>query len=99
MGLRKEGEMPKETIVTELTKPSDGEAVAVEVAWGRHQDVQLTTKLVDSDTRESKSLCVTDEHGEWDFEGGWYATLTRYEINELIRYLRRARDQAFGRDE
>lgn len=32
-------------------------------------------------------------------EGGWYVDLGRREINELIRVLRRARDQAFGRDE
>ena len=28
-----------------------------------------------------------------------YVDLGRYEINQLIRILRRARDQAFGRDE
>ena len=30
---------------------------------------------------------------------GWYTTLDRRGINDLIRVLRRARDQAFGRDE
>lgn len=30
---------------------------------------------------------------------GWYVNLNRYQVNELIRILRRARDQAFGRDE
>lgn len=31
---------------------------------------------------------------------GWYMTLeTRSQVNDLIRTLRRARDQAFGRDE
>lgn len=30
---------------------------------------------------------------------GWYVNLNRHQVNELIRILRRARDQAFGRDE
>lgn len=30
---------------------------------------------------------------------GWYVNLDRHQINDLIRILRRARDQAFGRDE
>jgi hypothetical protein len=30
---------------------------------------------------------------------GWFCDLDRRGINELIRHLRRARDQAFGRDE
>lgn len=30
---------------------------------------------------------------------GWYVGLDRRGINDLIRVLRRARDQAFGRDE
>ncbi len=30
---------------------------------------------------------------------GYYVTMGRGEINALIRHLRRARDQAFGRDE
>src|SRR5262245_41923080 len=39
------------------------------------------------------------EHPDPDFDG-WYATLERREdVNRLIRVLRRARDQAFGRDE
>lgn len=28
-----------------------------------------------------------------------WATLTRFEVNQIIRFLRRARDSAFGRDE
>lgn len=32
-------------------------------------------------------------------QSGWYIDLNRRGINELIRVLRRARDQAFGRDE
>lgn len=30
---------------------------------------------------------------------GYFQQLSRYQINSLIRVLRRARDQAYGRDE
>lgn len=33
------------------------------------------------------------------FSEGMFVSLDRYGINKLIRHLRRARDQAFGRDE
>lgn len=32
-------------------------------------------------------------------QSGWYVDLDRKGINDLIRVLRKARDQAFGRDE
>jgi hypothetical protein len=32
-------------------------------------------------------------------QDGWFIDLDRYGLNNLIRNLRRARDQAFGRDE
>lgn len=38
------------------------------------------------------------DFGEWE-KSGWYVDLDRRAINDLIRVLRRARDQAFGRDE
>lgn len=34
-----------------------------------------------------------------DPEDGWYVDLNRAEINRLIKALRTARDQAYGRDE
>jgi hypothetical protein len=34
-----------------------------------------------------------------DTSGGWFVQLDRAGINHLIRSLRKARDQSFGRDE
>jgi hypothetical protein len=68
----------------------------VDVRWGREQGyVQIVTKAEDPfggrfGGDEDLSIVVTD---------GYYVDLGRKEINDLIRNLRRARDQAFGRDE
>jgi len=35
----------------------------------------------------------------WLAQEGWFIDLDRYGLNSLIRNARRARDQAFGRDE
>lgn len=57
----------------------------VGVGWGRDQGmVQLGTVY----DRDSYDPCL-----------GVYVDLDRNQINKLIRVLRRARDQAFGRDE
>lgn len=60
-------------------------AFRVEVGWSRQGSVQVAT--IDPDavlgTRES----------------GLYVELDRVGINQLIRLLRKARDQAYGRDE
>ncbi|MFZ0789743.1 MAG: hypothetical protein WAM94_08985 [Chromatiaceae bacterium] len=43
---------------------------------------------------------LSDPERLFDSESmGMFWTPNRYQINELIRVLRRARDQAFGRDE
>lgn len=43
---------------------------------------------------------ITDSGRLFSHESlGMFWTPNRYQINELIRVLRRARDQAFGRDE
>lgn len=66
----------------------------VDVRWGRDQGyVQVVTKAEDA------------WGGRWaegegsHFTDGMYVNLDREAINRLIRNLRRARDQAFGRDE
>jgi hypothetical protein len=86
-----EGEMPREIIHDDRPLPGgDGEQsipFAVSVGWGRDSEgVQIAT--ID--------LRVEDVHSP---EHGWFVDLDRYRINQLIRVLRRARDQAFGRDE
>lgn len=83
--------MPKETILSDLMFGEGSEAVGIEVHWGREAEyVQLATTLIDQSTHDRLKREV---------EGGWFANLNRHKINDLIRKLRRARDQAFGADE
>lgn len=68
----------------------------VDVRWGREQGyVQVVTKAENAfggrwAGEEDVATHVTD---------GFFVDLDRQAINGLIRNLRRARDQAFGRDE
>lgn len=63
--------------------PSDN--LAVEVTWGR-----------DSGSVQIATTNQTIDH--FALERGWFKDLNRDEINRLITVLRRARDQAFGKD-
>lgn len=76
--------MPKEVIYDPYM--NDG-GVRTEIRWSRDGFIQLAT--------------VADEAPGPSGLGaeGWFVHLDRKAVNELIRYLRRARDQAFGRDE
>lgn len=85
--------MPKEYISSEPQ-----ERGSVKVAWGRDSgDIQIAvagpvgwrTSLVD----------LTPQAVEPDNALDWHFSPNRFEINKLIRVLRTARDQAFGRDE
>lgn len=84
----------------------------VEVSWGRDSShVQIATYCpsrlvagtIPADVRPDGSS-VAPDIGKDDITiesqpfTGWYADLTRFEINTLIQNLRRARDQAFGKD-
>lgn len=85
--------MPKEVVHTSEQYSSDypDETLLAQVGWGRDAEyVQLSTVRVKT---------VTHEPVESTVSGGWYVSLNRSGINDLIRNLRRARDQAFGRDE
>jgi hypothetical protein len=53
----------------------------------------------DADIPEEASLLVDPLVKASDLGRGLFATLDREGINRLIRVLRRARDQAYGRDE
>lgn len=79
--------MPKERI---LSLPIDDTLTPiVQITWGRDSEhVQLAT--LNSDGVE---LEPTPEGN------GWFVSLSRNGINQMIRILRRARDQAYGRDE
>jgi len=79
--------MPKELVRSKY--PEDHPGLVAQVGWGRDsQHVQLAT--VNDDAAK---LEPTPEGN------GWFVQLDRHGINDLIRILRRARDQAFGRDE
>jgi hypothetical protein len=85
----KEGVMPKEVVVDSNGFDDDASrGLRAEVRWSREAEyVQLATVADEPPVRSGLG-------GE-----GWHVSLDRRGINEVIRYLRRARDQAFGRDE
>src|SRR5438105_2424601 len=104
MGCRatREGEMPKETVYgSELPWGEDNPAVSVvQVLWTRDEHVQVVSRAVHrSDGSDVVPPGEEREPGEIFFTDGMYVNLDRRGINELIRDLRRARDQAFGKDE
>lgn len=93
--------MPKERIST------DPNANVVELRWGTGPGVQIATscpsRLVSATIPVDLSRHIDANRAEATEEthpfDGWYADLDRAGINRLIKALRRARDQAFGRDE
>lgn len=82
--------MPKELIYqNEEYRDHPDARPAVRVGWSREVGhVEIATIMPDDSVLEP-----TPEGN------GWFVQLTRREINEMIRVLRKARDQAFGRDE
>lgn len=93
--------MPKEVIYGEHTPYGEAasQRIVLELTWGRESSyVQLASLLVEGQTLE-RLPCVNADKEKTPFNGGVYMSLDRGGINDLIRHLRRARDQAFGRDE
>ena len=85
--------MPKEVVHTceQFSGEYPAETLIAETCWSREAEyVQLATTRVNTMTHERITATV---------DGGWFVNLDRRGINDLIRNLRRARDQAFGRDE
>jgi hypothetical protein len=75
--------MPKEII---HNKHLNSQEYQAQILWGRDQQhVQVAT------TKVTQASGAVDE--------GIYVDLDRTGINNMIRVLRRARDQAYGRDE
>lgn len=75
--------MPRE-IIWKDTPSEDGKGVLAEVLWAKDQFVQIGVAEYNRDDSVKNSL---------------FTDLSRKQINDLIRDLRRARDQAYGRDE
>lgn len=88
--------MPKETVYGEmLTSTPNSDRAIVEVRWSREAgDVQVVSKCINA----LGGRVASDDDGI-HYTDGMYVTLDRRGINDVIRHLRRARDQAFGRDE
>lgn len=95
--------MPKETIAVvrrgDCPAPND-----VEVRW--HRDAEMVHIVTSCPERLVSATVlrhpVPEDPGPTDEGqpfGGWMSELDRHAINKLIRVLRQARDQTFGRDE
>lgn len=95
--------MPKETVYgSELPwRDDDYPAVSVvQVLWSRDDHVQVVSRCMHrADHSDIAPPGVERADGEILFTDGMYVNLDRRGINDLIRNLRRARDQAYGRDE
>lgn len=81
------GEIPVDQWLAE-NEPGSGGPVfqqGVEVVWNRTGYVQLGVKEMHPSTEQADS--------------GYWTDLNRAQCNALIRFIRRARDQAFGKDE
>lgn len=91
--------MPKSSYY-ENARPDGTQQRRFEIGWNRDGGVQIaTTRLAEGAEPDSEWLDAADgaePKPAWD---GQWMDLDRYQVNELIRALRRARDQAFGRDE
>ncbi len=91
--------MPKESVFGQQ-HPGIAEEVhpkvpVVEVLWNREGGyVQVVSRAEDADGGR-----WAGDSPDTHFTDGMYIDLDRQGINKLIRNLRRARDQAFGRDE
>lgn len=91
--------MPNETIRSRH-EFDDGAGPFLNIGWGREAGyVQLGTTVPEGEGK----LMVRGPDGWIDGDAvgasGWFVQLDRDGINRAIRTMRRARDQAFGRDE
>lgn len=91
--------MPKE--IVGRTPNEDG---LIEASWGRDlASVQLAVKGPPNWRDNLDGVDIGIEADRYAFPEhilDWHLQLThRAEVNDLIRVLRKARDQAFGRDE
>lgn len=89
------GEMPKEVI-----KGKFGD-FSVHIGWFPDHEVQVGVVLNEPSTSDApQNLKELTQKPEWlDDHMGIFSSLDRYQINKMIRVLRRARDSAYGKDE
>lgn len=79
--------MPKEILHdnTKLPGTDNSTPMAVQVSWFKEGLVEMAT--------------INLEREQYTEDRGWFTVLDRKMINDLIKVLRKARDQAFGADE
>lgn len=81
--------MPKETVYSKYFPVNGRDEPEVVVGWSKEAEhVELAVLMSNGVVLEP-----TPEGN------GWYAQLDRAGINRLIKILRKARDDAYGRDE
>lgn len=98
--------MPKEIVHGQcpVFGPDSMAEPIIEVRWSRDKDfVEIGSRIVHMADHTDYVPTEEERPSMGTSEGrairGLYMSLERSEINSLIRNLRRARDQAFGRDE
>lgn len=94
--------MPKETIRGHETGDAeqDRHLTHIEVGWTKDCGVQLGLHMPFRSLAFVEIDPATGQHGEIrDLFNSLWAHPDRAQINRLIRALRKARDDAFGRDE
>ena len=94
--------MPKEVIVLhhDVFGPDSAATSLLEVRWGKNGFVEFGLRTVHAVDHSDYVPTEAERPGsDGQPMRGHYTSFTRPQINELIRYLRRARDYAFGGDE
>lgn len=88
--------MPVEKIHSSVMPGDVGEPLHLRVGWSREaSSVQIASINPESPFKWEESETSPSTGGAFD---GWFVSLERSQINDLIRVLRKARDQAFGQD-
>lgn len=79
--------MPKEILHdnTKIEGTDNSTPMAIEVNWFREGLVEIAS--------------INLQQEQYTERRGWFTTLNRKMINDLIKVLRKARDQAYGADE
>lgn len=80
--------MPKETIMNQ-SQIGDDQLFRFEILWNKDKYCQVATVKETNDPNKAADGGVE----------GYYVNLDREGLNKAIRVLRRARDQAYGKDE